>query len=119
MARNQHAGRVPIENRLWSKVIIDTKEGACWLWTGAKTGIGYGAIKKPGGIGRLLTHRVALELALGRPLRDGEQANHICDEPACVRNDDSGVYVLNGVSYLRFGHLFVGGPAVNMTDRAA
>lgn len=66
--------------------------GVCWPWTGAKNTDGYGVVrgdvewpdstrKQP----LLLAHRVALSLALGRPIREGMFANHHCDNPGCVR----------------------------------
>src|SRR5688572_26213189 len=62
-------------------------------------------------------HRIALEEALGRPLERWEYACHTCDNPACVRNDDVGVYVVRGVEYPRFGHLWLGTTVTNSYDR--
>lgn len=67
------------EERYWSKV--DRRGPAeCWLWLGA-TRDGYGQFSY-NGRWVLATH-VALALA-GRPLRDGEDALHSCNNPPCV-----------------------------------
>ena len=63
--------------------------GPFWPWIGAKNTDGYGVIRgepdegKPGPL--LLAHRVALSIALDRPLGEGMFANHHCDNPPCVR----------------------------------
>lgn len=64
-------------------------------------------------------HRFALEHALGRPLGVGMHALHTCDNPACVRYDEPGTYEINGVSRLRFGHLWEGTIQDNAADRTA
>lgn len=75
------------ESRFWDKV---NKSGPvaydglrCWLWTRA-TAAGYGVI----GITRermISTHRLSLEMALGRPIGRGLLALHRCDVKLCVR----------------------------------
>jgi len=57
--------------------------GPCWEFAGAKNTNGYGVIKVDGKLE--LTHRVALALALGRPIADGMWSLHSCDNPPCVR----------------------------------
>ena len=60
------------------------RSGDCWLWTGPiDKNTGYGQISR----NRISTgtHVVALELALGRSIQPGLQANHTCDVRACVR----------------------------------
>jgi HNH endonuclease len=69
--------------------------GPCWPWMGALNADGYGVIrgedppvKEHDGKRRaplVLAHRVALSLALGRPLRPGMLALHRCDTPRCCR----------------------------------
>lgn len=59
----------------------------CRLWTGALFAKGYGSVYLPG-IGKRgrshPAHRVALGIALGRPVRPDRMALHSCDTPACV-----------------------------------
>jgi hypothetical protein len=44
---------------------------------------------------------------------------HACDNPPCTRNDDIGVYEVQGRLLLRRGHLFLGTYADNNADKAA
>lgn len=82
--------RPPLELRLLAKIerehgdLVSEELGRCWNWLGALNGDGYGVIR---GAGRRLelAHRVSLSLALGRPIREGMQANHRCDTRYCVR----------------------------------
>lgn len=55
---------------------------ACWPWTGNTSPDGYGRLRVDGRL--TYAHRVALELALGRPIRAGYFACHHCDNPPCV-----------------------------------
>lgn len=57
--------------------------GRCWEWTGATNTNGYGVVKVAGRLE--LAHRMALALALGRPIREGMHALHACDNRRCVR----------------------------------
>jgi hypothetical protein len=56
---------------------------------GARNACGYGIIRgereRDGSFPLVLTHRVALSLALGRPILADHTANHHCDNPPCVR----------------------------------
>lgn len=83
--------------------------GPCWPWLGAVNTDGYGVIrgepetdpetgKRTSAL--LLAHRVALSLALGRPLGEGMLANHKCDNPTCCRPR----------------HLYEGTPQQNVDD---
>src|ERR1019366_979885 len=82
-----------------------TTPDGCWTWTGSLVNDGYGEF----GVGKLednnvrliKSHRYALEQALGRRLKPGFCALHACDNRACVRTDDSGLYEVNGVSLER------------------
>lgn len=96
MKSNNHKIR-PIEERLWAKV---TKTEMCWLWTGAKTALGYGVIGAGSrGTGVRKAHRVAWESVNG-PVPEGLCVLHKCDVPACVNPD----------------HLFVGTLKDNYDD---
>jgi hypothetical protein len=88
----------PLELRLLAKVDRlygfvpegKPKLGPCWPYQGATNGDGYGIIRgekdpETGKWPLLLAHRVALSIALGRPLRPGMFANHKCDNPPCCR----------------------------------
>lgn len=93
--------------RFWSFV---NREGACWLWLGARIGdcgrSQYGAFSMPRVPvrGRKVSipryaHRVAWELTHG-PIPEGLNVCHRCDVPLCVNP----------------GHLFVGTQLDNMRD---
>ena len=74
--------RVPLVERFWSKV--DRRgDDECWEWTASRFPEGYGRIGIPGG-GNDRAHRVSLALALGRPIADGLEVCHRCDNPPCV-----------------------------------
>jgi hypothetical protein len=66
-----------------------------------------------------LAHRLAWYLATGHlPLRE-QIVCHNCpsgDNPTCWRNDEVGVYELDGVTYERRGHLWLGTIAANRMD---
>lgn len=91
--------------------------GNCWLTTFATDGGGYGVFK----VGRVMTktHRYALEQALKCPIPDGMMALHTCDNRRCVRNDTPGIYELNGATYPRWGHLWLGTQLDNAQDMTA
>lgn len=74
--------RISLEERLWEKV---KKTDTCWIWTGAKTKLGYGKIGgrewKNGWIG---AHRAMWEIVNGE-IPKGMVICHQCDNPSCVR----------------------------------
>jgi hypothetical protein len=73
--------RIPVADRFWTKV---DKRGddECWEWLAGKNEAGYGCFDIEGRHGK--AHRVAWELAHGRPFPDGMLACHSCDNPSCV-----------------------------------
>jgi hypothetical protein len=87
--------------------------GSCWISGASRTSAGYAVLRHGGTI--VYAHRATLEQAAG-PLPNGKRSLHVCDTPACVRNDSIGVHVVNGVALPRFGHLFIGTQADNMAD---
>ncbi len=77
--------------RLWSRVNKNgpmpshrPELGPCWIWTGSRTGRGYGHV----GIDCVVsyTHRLAYELTYG-PIPEDEWVMHLCDNPPCCRPD--------------------------------
>jgi hypothetical protein len=79
----------------------------CWLWTGSLANNGYGQMsigsRAQGTFHMVGTHRFALALHLGRPIRPGMFALHRCDNKPCVRDD----------------HLWEGTTQENTADREA
>lgn len=113
------AQRIPVKDRFWKYV---RKTDGCWLWTGTFHEHGYGRIKNSVADGPrqdLYAHRLAWEEAAGRSLADGEDVCHTCDIPACVRNDEAGTYVVDGRTFVRYGHLFAATNLDNWADRDA
>lgn len=54
----------------------------CWVWTGAKTGFGHGAVTT--GARVTMAHRAAYEAAHGEGKARGSMVLHSCHNPACV-----------------------------------
>lgn len=104
--------------RFWSKVDRSGGDDACWLWMGSTVDGGYGRVTASR-IDHNYAHRAAWELATGETLTDADVIGHTCDVRNCVRNDEPGVYVVNGKELPRVGHLFKGTTADNMADMVA
>jgi hypothetical protein len=56
----------------------------CWLWTGGKTGLGYGQLGVNGH--KSLAHRWIYEVCNG-PVPAGLELDHLCRIPRCVNPD--------------------------------
>lgn len=65
----------------WSKVDVQGDDD-CWSWQAARNAKGYGRFGPEMAV-NMMAHRYALELHLGRPVRDGHFACHRCDNPPC------------------------------------
>lgn len=72
---------VTIERLLEIGKVTPAGPDECWVWKGRLKG---GKKGRYGLTSRGVASRVALEIALGRPLRDGYEACHTCDVQACV-----------------------------------
>src|SRR6478752_1366392 len=108
LARTNKNGPVPAHR---------SEYGQCWPWTGTMEANGYGRIIIRGT--RWRASRLAWVVRSGLAIPDGIDVLHVCDNRACVRNDDAGVYVVRGVPLPRFGHLFLGVDADNRADAQA
>ncbi len=96
-----YSAKVPLAERFWRQV-RKAPGNACWLWTGALKGFGYGGIMVGSrGCRRIVpAHQIAMYLD-GRPLPEGMVTRHTCHTPACVRPS----------------HLVIGTQAQNNADK--
>lgn len=112
----KYAAQRTTPERFWERI---EKTATCWIWRGTVGAGGYGYVKMDGQRSASRAHRVAWEYASAQPIPEGLLVCHDCpdgDNPACVRNDEPGVYIINGVARPRFGHLWLGTPSENTQD---
>lgn len=69
--------------RFLAKVDVGHPLG-CWLWTGGKTGAGYGQFGAGGQ--KFHVHRWLYQQMMG-PIPDGLELDHLCRNPPCVNPD--------------------------------
>lgn len=105
---------VPPLERFASYAPLPIGDGCC-EWQGNRNNWGYGRLDIPGR-GTVSAHVLAWEIASGQPVPAGLAVLHTCDNRPCVRADDVGVYMLDGIAKPRRGHLFLGTIAENMYD---
>lgn len=105
----------PLVDRFWQKVI---KTDGCWPWDASTNKGGYGMISNEDGI-LAMSHRIAWKWASGQDIPEGMDVLHTCDNPPCVRNDYVGIYTVDGVTYISYGHLFLGTATTNGKDASA
>lgn len=74
---------------------IQPDHNGCRIWTRGKTSAGYPVLKLQDTGKVTYGHRLALEIKLGRPLREGMQALHSCDNRACVEHLEEGTQKKN------------------------
>lgn len=74
-----------LEERFWSKVDRSGGPNACWPWTGASDGRGYGRIRVNRESPRRFErpHRIAFRFAYGDP-HEGHHIHHLCRNRLCV-----------------------------------
>lgn len=95
----------------WTSV---NKTTSCWLWAGKMRGKGYGTTTVQGY--PEYVHRAAWVQATGQPIPRGMHVCHTCDIRHCVRNDELGEYTVDGIAYVRWGHLFLAPREINCRD---
>lgn len=82
-ARHEVKPRGSLEQRFLAK-FSRGNEDSCWLWLGATSGNGYGAIQESGnGSPMVLAHRLSYEYHHGQ-IPEGMNVLHSCDNRACV-----------------------------------
>src|SRR5579859_5549480 len=81
--------RGTLRERFDARVDRASTPDGCWPWIGGASN-GYGSMWTGDEIAH--THRVALELALGRPIRPGFYACHHCNNRRCCRVGPKHIY---------------------------
>jgi hypothetical protein len=71
----------------FTKKIVVTVDGGCWVWTAAKNNQGYGVLtvgsRRLGTKRVVLAHRFSYESEVGA-IPDGMELDHLCHRPICV-----------------------------------
>jgi hypothetical protein len=75
----------PAVDRFMAKWALDVATG-CWQWNAHVAGWGYGDFNRGPGLTNQPAHRWAFEHFV-RPLAEGEQVHHRCENPRCVNPD--------------------------------
>ena len=101
--------KISVEERFWRRV---HKTDTCWEREGASTA-GYPVITIGGT--PVYGHHYAWKEKAG-PIPEGFHILHTCDVRRCVRNDEEGTYIVNGIVRIRWGHLWCGTNDDNMQD---
>ncbi len=92
--------QVLLLERLLARVVRNESDG-CWIWTGAHTAGGYGALWLDGEA--RYVHRLVAALFLPWDEMSGKYVLHMCDRPSCCNPN----------------HLRVGSHQENMADASA
>jgi hypothetical protein len=97
-----------------SRLTARTEFGDCWRIVTGFLNERYPLLHFAGRQRR--THVIAWFLATGAWPQNGQHVCHVCDDPVCWKNDEIGTYELDGVSYPRRGHLWLGTATANHRD---
>ena len=103
--------------KVWASLLRHPNPDGCWDYTGRGIRNGYGFIHRRDE--ESFMHRRAWVAATGGTLTHGDVIAHICDRRICCRNDDVGIYAVDGVLYPRRGHLFKTTITGNQADMVA
>lgn len=71
---------LPLPTRVRDRIVV--ADNGCWLWQGWHNDQGYPYVRWKGK--DTPVHRVTVGFAIGRELEKGEDADHLCKNPACV-----------------------------------
>lgn len=69
----------------WTERLVRPDLGPCWEFDGKTDRHGYGRLHD--GQIAAFAHRMALAVKLGRPIADGMDSCHRCDNPPCIRGE--------------------------------